>query len=191
MSTPKSARTRLELAAVEQTLVRVVRRPKYAAGYLEGFVVQVGAGWAILAKVTEGGWFDGYIAFRLKDVTSVKRDKGFSSRFARSQPEWPPSSPFAAFAVDDVIDVLRAFGANRVLFGIEKEHEREAIWIGVLDELWPKWLWLQEVDAKAQWSARPLGHKLKAVTTIASGDRYQQALSQIAGAPPELVAHEL
>ena len=186
MAISRVLRTKLDRAAEEQTLIRVTRNLKFASGYLEGFVLHVGRDWAVLAKVADGGWFDGYIAFRLRDVKSVKKGKGISATFSKSRPEWPPTSPFEGKALDDVAEVLNAFGADAALFGIEKESERSALWIGVLYELTPKWLWLQEVDFKGRWATEPLGYKLKAITTVSSGDRYMHALREIAGPTPAI-----
>ena len=186
MAISRVLRSKLNRAAEEQTLIQVRRKPKFATGYLEGYVLHVGLGWAVLAKVADGGWFDGHVAIRLKDVTSVKRGKGISASFAKTRPEWPPTSPFEGETLDDLAQVLNAFGADAAMFGIEKEAERSATWIGILDEVWPKWLWLQEVDFTGRWETKPLGYKLKAITVVSSGNRYVHALREIAGPPPAI-----
>jgi hypothetical protein len=186
MAISRALRAKLERAAEEQTLIRVARKLKFATGYLEGYVLHVGLGWAVLAKVVDGGWFDGQVAFRLKDVSAVKKHKGISASFSKTRPEWPPSSPFGGATFDDVEQVLDAFGADGNMFGIEKEAERKALWIGVLDEVWPKWLWLQEVDFTGRWKTKPLGYKLNAITTVSSGNRYMHALREVAGPPPTI-----
>jgi hypothetical protein len=186
MAISRALRAKLERAARERTLIRVIRKLPFAPGYLEGFVLHVGLDWSVLAQVADGGWFNGYIAFRLKEVTSVKKDKGISPSFSRTRPEWPPTSPFEGESLDDVAQVLNAFGADASLFGIEKEGERSATWIGVLADVGSKWLWLREVDFHGRWAAEPVGYKLKAITTVSSGDRYMQALREIAGPPPAI-----
>ena len=184
MASSKKLRAKLEAARVNQTLVATRRKPKFAIGHVDGFVLHVGRRWAVLAKVADGGWFDGFFAFQLSDLRSVKKDRSVSSAFARSRPEWPPVSPFEPNSFDDVADVLKAFAAHGQLIGIEKERERSAMWIGVMEDLWPKWVWLQQVDPQAIWAEKPLGYKLKSITTVLTGDRYMQALHQVAGPAP-------
>jgi hypothetical protein len=86
------ARRRLHEALDCHDLVRVRLTPKYT-DRLSGFVVGIGEEWALLALTIDGGYFDGYMAFRLKDLARVRRDSGFEGRFARTQPQWPPTSP--------------------------------------------------------------------------------------------------
>jgi hypothetical protein len=53
MAISRALRTKLERAAEEQTLIRVARKLKFANGYLEGYVLHVGLGWAVLAPISE------------------------------------------------------------------------------------------------------------------------------------------
>ena len=77
------ARRRLREALDSQDLVRVRLVPKHA-DRLSGFVVGIGDEWALLALTMDGGYFDGYMAFRLKDIDHVRSDPGFEGRFART-----------------------------------------------------------------------------------------------------------
>lgn len=83
---------KLRRAMNEQRLVRVERSPKYA-NRLDGFVVDAGKKWSLLAQISDGGFFDGFVAFRLRDVGRVPNDKSFESAYARTRPEWPPVAP--------------------------------------------------------------------------------------------------
>ena len=162
-----------------EQMVRVERRPKYADN-LGGFIIAVGAKWALIANIMDGGFFDGYSIFRLSDVVHVRRDKSFEEEFARTQPEWPPSIGFT-INLDDTGAALRALADNFPLIGIEKDHERSAMWIGEVEELGGKWLWLMEVRPDASWHSKPLGYKLKSITTISAGTHYLVGLHGIAG----------
>lgn len=165
-----------------QLMVRVARRPKYS-DRLDGFIVSVGEKWAVLARISDGGFFDGFVAFRIKDVTKIARDRSFESAFARTQAEWPP---ILTFDVDlsSTRGVIEGLSLAAPIFGIQKDRERSAIWIGVLDELSPKVLWLHEVSPDASWHEAPQRYRLKAVRTVSIRNRYMTALAAMAGEPP-------
>ncbi|MBW8764622.1 MAG: hypothetical protein JF592_18925 [Microbacterium sp.] len=183
MASKKKAHARLTRAIGEQHMVRIERTPKFA-DRLNGFVVAVGDEWAVIAQSSDGGFFDGHLAFRLRDVKRIRRDKTFETTFAKTQPEWPPTPPdeVGLNSTSEVIDGLPHGG---VLIGIQKDNEWEAIWIGKLDELWKRVVYLHEVRPDATWHPAPLGYKLKAITTVEVGTRYLQGLAAIAGDGPD------
>lgn len=182
MASKKRVRARLLRAIGEQHMIRVERTPKFA-DRLNGFVVSVGEEWALLAQSSDGGFFDGYLAFRLRDVKRIKRDTTFETTFAMTQPEWPPTQPHD-FDLNSTSEVIEGLASGGALIGIQKENEREAMWIGRLDEMWKRVVYLHEVRPDATWHPAPLGYKLKAITTVETGTHYLVALSAIAGPAP-------
>lgn len=166
----------------DQQMVRIERKPRFA-DRLDGFVLAVGEKWALMARTAEGGHFDGAVFFRVKDVRRVRKDRSFEGTFARTQPEWPPTVDFT-FDLGSTTDVLNGLASLDVIVGIEKDHERSAIWIGRIDEINRKTLWLHEVRPDASWHEAPLGYRLKAITTVSLASRYLNALTTIAGTRP-------
>ncbi|MCU1550324.1 MAG: hypothetical protein JWR36_884 [Glaciihabitans sp.] len=71
MASNKKSLARLRESISEQRIIRVERKPKFADG-LDGFVVLVGERWALMARTADGGFFNGYIAFRIRDVKRIK-----------------------------------------------------------------------------------------------------------------------
>jgi hypothetical protein len=175
----KRDRKTLDWAIDSQEMVRVERKPKYADA-LDGFILGIGSKWALIAKTMDGGFFDGYSLFRLSDVRTVTRNKSFQGKFARTQPEWPPKADFK-IDLNETRNALGALADNFPLIGIEKENERRAMWIGEVEELEDKWLWLMEVRPDASWHKKPLGYKLRSITTISAGTHYLVGLHTIAG----------
>lgn len=164
----------------DQTFVRLVRSPKHADD-IDGFIVAVGEQWGVIQATRDSGYFDGYAAFRLKDVKKLRtRLADFGAEFARTLPTWPPSCP-EGLELDSTVSVVRSMAGESRLVGIEQERRRSAMWIGQLDEVQSKWIWLLEVRPDATWHDVPLGYKTKRVTLVSIDSMYQQALTLVAG----------
>jgi len=164
-----------------------LRRASRPAESVTGFVVATGSSWTLFARTMDGGYFDGHIAIRIADIAHVRPDTSFESAFAKTRPDWPPAIPtwVTSIDLDSTKGMLRSFLHRGHLVGIERDKKYDAIWIGVPDELLGKWLYLWEVTPKAKWEDRPLGYKLRSVTTVIIGSHYQTGLAEIAGDPPE------
>lgn len=179
----KRVRAKLLRALDEQRMVRLERSPKFA-DQLDGFVVALGAKWGLLAQIVDGGFFDGYVAFRLRDVQRIKWDRTFQTAHAKTQPEWPPHRP-PEIGLDSTAELVASLGGSGALISLKKENERRATWIGILDEIQRKFVYLLEVRPDASWHSVPLGYKLRAITSVGIGTRYLTGLAAIAGAAPE------
>lgn len=177
-----SKRERLLNAITENVVVRVDRKVTYADA-LYGFVLRVGAKWALMAQVSEGGYADGFVAFRIADVSQVATDDTIATTFARTQPEWPRKYPNDV-DLDHTRSVITSFGGSGGLIGIEKERERKALWIGMFDEIIDCHVYLHEVRPDGTWHDEPLGYQLSAVTAIYVETRYLAALTVVAGSAP-------
>ncbi|MEU4244932.1 hypothetical protein [Actinoplanes sp. NPDC026619] len=164
--------------------MRITRSPRNA-DRVDGIVVAVGARWALIAHTGDGGFFEGLVAIRVEDVVKVKKDSSFAERFARTQPEWPPTAP-ADLDLDTTAGLLRGMSAISPLVAIEQERRFHSsmMWIGVVHEITKRWLWLREVRPNATWHKRPLGYKLRRITKVSVSDRYLTALAAIAGTGP-------
>ena len=175
---------RLRRAAESQTLVRIKRSPRNA-DRIHGIVVGVGSKWALIADTGDAGFFEGWVAIRVKDVVKVKKDSSFRERFAQTQPEWPPTAP-ANLDLDTTAGLLNGMSAISPLLAIEQERRfhSQMAWIGVVDEVTRRWLWLHEVRPNATWRKRPLGYKLRRITKVFIANRYLTALAAIAGTEP-------
>jgi hypothetical protein len=173
----------LDDAVESRSLVRIRRSPRNA-DTVGGFPLTVGPKWVLVAQTGDGGFFDGLVAIRLKDIVEVQQDTTFERRFAQTQPEWPPTAP-GAIDLATTGGLLRDLSQTWPLIRIEQESLRNGamIWIGVVDEIDDGWLLLREVRPDATWRKRPRGYQLKGITKVVVADRYLTALSAIAGAP--------
>ena len=164
--------------------MRIDRSPRNA-DRVDGIVVAVGAKWALIADTGDGGYFDGLVAVRVKDVVKVKKDTSFARRFVRTQPGWPPTAP-ADLDLDSTAGLLRGMSAISPLLGVEQErrfHSR-MMWVGVIDRVTKRWLGLHDVRPDATWHKRPQQFNLRRITKVLVSDRYLTALAAVAGTEP-------
>lgn len=152
-----------------------------------GFVVAVGRRWVLLARVMDGGFFDGHVAVRLREIARVRPDRSFERAFARTQPEWPPAPPdvLGVLDLDSTAGVLTSLLEPGAIFGIEQDRKYDAVWIGVPHKLTKRWLYIWEARPDGTWHDEPRGYRRNRITVVVMGDHYQVGLSGIAGPPPE------
>ncbi len=182
MPSHKKARRALSEAFEDQVMVDIERTPMEADDST-GYIVALGSKWAMLSRITDGGYFDGYLAFRVAEAERVSRNLSFAPLFAQSLPEWPPHPLGPGLNLDDTAGLLEGLAALSPLIAIEKEHKKRAMWIGELDHIDGNRFWLNEVRPDASWLINLNDHKLAAVTAVTIGGRYLTALAQVSGAP--------
>lgn len=73
------------------TFVELSRRPRHAET-LQGFIVGIGRKWAVIQGTREGGHYNGFSAFRLRDVSKVTSDESFFGA-SRSLEPFRPGRP--------------------------------------------------------------------------------------------------
>lgn len=180
MPSNKKNTKHLKRAAESLTLVRVHRSPRNA-DRVDGFVLEVGRKWVLIADTRDGGFFDGLVAVRLKHVVSVEQDVTFASRFSRTQPEWPPTAS-APFDLDTTQGLLRDLSRLSPVIAIEQEgrFDTAMMWVGKVTEISDGRLWLLEVRPNAKWRKRERGYRLKRITKASVGDEYLTALTTVA-----------
>lgn len=173
-------RAKLSRALRNRTMVRIVRSLKHAVA-IDGLIVAVGESWGVIQGTREGGYFDGYSAFRLKDIKKVRVcTNDFANQFSRTLPTWPPHCP-KALQLDSSVSVVRSMAASSGLIGIEREGRLSAIWIGRLKGVGPQWTRLFEVGPDGSWDEEPSGYKTKQITLVSIETMYQRALAVVAG----------
>lgn len=166
----------------------VLRRRSEPGARYSGYVLAVGAKWVLLARVADGGFFDGHIAFRITDLKHARLDRTFESQAARLRPEWPPRAPDWLVGVDVGLDrtrdALRAFGADGALIAVQKDRRPDGLWVGIVDEIRRHWLYLWEVQPSGEWKDRPLGYRIRRIAAIERGGQYLRGLADVAGTEP-------
>lgn len=161
------------------------RRSEPSARY-SGYVLAIGSKWVLLAQIAEGGFFDGHIAFRLRDLLHVRNDRSFESQATKLRPEWPPRAPVGLAGADlgRTRSVLEAFGADGDLIAVQKDRQPGSLWVGTLDEVRRHWVSLLEVRPDATWHDRPLWYRLRRIAAVERGGQYLRGLADVAGTEP-------
>jgi hypothetical protein len=155
---------------------------------IEGYVVATGREWLLLAALDPAIRLDGHIALRLVDVAGLRRPT--SARFVgaalRLRGQWPPAAPVSPVDLEHVGSVLASLGGGGSLVTVHPEvDEPEHCYIGIIERLGQRWLWLREVSPRAVWLSAPTRHRLNRITRIDTGGLYEQALRDVAGSPPQ------
>ena len=158
-------------------LVKVERLPRYADDAY-GFVLEFSAKWTLLLQIREGGYGDGYLAVRTKDIVNVRSSKTFESQFAQTQPFWPPVNP-GCIDLSTTRNLLDSASKLSGLVGIQRENKLDGLWIGEVVEFTTKRVYVREVRPDATWQDEPLGYKLRSVTSVKIDDDYQRALKAV------------
>jgi hypothetical protein len=171
-------------AALDERRLVLIERSLPFADRVDVYILAIGGKWILTVKVVDGGYFDGYFAVRLRDISRVSRHKDFAVRLAPKVNPWPPQLPAKPIDLESTSGLIGTVAADGSIFGIEKDRQRRAMWIGIIDEVHDGVLWLWELDTKARWSKRPRGYKLAKITSVAWGGRYIGALELSSGERP-------
>lgn len=147
---------------------------------IDGFVVGLGDKWVLIARTMDGGYSDGLIAIRVRDVSALAKDRSFETEFAVTQAQ-PAPADLAAIDLDRTEKVIATMSSLASLVAIERERVRTGcIWIGKYVGKRGKWFGLLEVRPNASWHRKPRGYRLGDVTTVSINSHYLIALAEIA-----------
>ena len=182
------SRERLEAARADRRYVRL-RRGITGAHDLDGYVVDIGTKWVLLARVDPMVVLDGFVAVRIADVAKVA-ERTSSAHFVRRALEirgaWPPDRAVPALDLDGRRALLSSAGAQYPLITLHIEKSRpDACWIGAFHGFGGRQVGLVCVTTNARWEDDVTGFRVSDVTRVDVGGRYDGALGQVAGPPPQ------
>lgn len=174
---------RLHTSLDERRMVRIEFGSKHISR-ADGYVVALGDEWGLLAATMDGGYFNGYRAFQLRDVRQVRWDTSFESRFAPTQPEWPPVSP--GVDLSSTARVIESLAASFPLVSVEHRDAHGCMWVGRPVRFKRKWLVLQEVEPNGSWDDKLQEHRFRSIFNVEVGNRYLVALNEACDPRPDL-----
>lgn len=176
--------TRLQRAREQQRFVSI-RRWIPHSDRIDGFVMDVGRGWVLLAEL-DGVRHDGWCLLRLKDVQAVFIDADpncLAVAVLKARDQWPLHAP--QVELEDAMSAVTSAAAAAPLTTIHVEFDRPDIcWIGSAGVADESTLELLEVDTQGQWRRKPRLIDLEDITRIQFGADYEEGLAIVAGPPP-------
>ncbi|HYY10481.1 MAG TPA: hypothetical protein VE781_06050 [Kineosporiaceae bacterium] len=179
-------RRRLEKALRRQSLLRIHRGYR-KAGDLEGFVVGLGREWVLLALLGDGVHLNGHVALRLaglSTVTTNRKPGSFIHRALQARGEWPPEA--VDVDLDSAAGVVRSAALLQPLVTLHIEAiDAGVAFIGRPVKVGRRRVHLLEVDPEAEWWPVPTTWRLDDLTRVDFGGDYEEALTLIAGPPPD------
>lgn len=153
---------------------------------ITGFVVQATEAWVLIHK-SEDTWLNGYTAIRTKDVTEVNDVGGddITVRALRHYGERPVnpesvtlSNPIALFeTANKVFDLIGIYQEERFI---------DECYIGRFRGTSGETLLLQEINSHAEWETNVSTWDIASITRVDFGSRYELALRDIGGEPPDI-----
>ncbi len=128
----------------------------------------------LLLQTLENGWFlDGYSVIRIDDITKYRffDEEGSFERKVREKlgcSVKPPATPIDLSSMRSVAASLLAAGK---MLSLEKENSyHNTMWLGKIQRITAKSLFLSELDSEAHWS-HDHRHSIAAITNICCDNR--------------------
>ncbi|MEV6874665.1 hypothetical protein [Amycolatopsis sp. NPDC051128] len=178
---------RLKRAQASYELVRV-SRVLGDADPVEGYVVDVGERWVLVAVLDASVVVDGFVAVPIADIARVKTRRGsreFVERALRLRDEWPPAPPAATISLGDLVPLVRSAARQYPTITIHIEgRDPDVCFIGIPVKFGRRSLRLLEVDPNAEWWDRSRKWAWSDITRVDFGGRYERTLFEVAGTPP-------
>lgn len=169
--TAKKVRKRLQKAL--ETGERLYVKRAFDAWKTYGFVVGLSDEWVLIHKVVDCR-FNGWVALRRADITSVGADTGFVGRLLEKRGQSPKAQP--ELDLTDIVSLLRTAHAAAPIVDIELEkREPNVCYIGRIDKVGKRKVKLNEIDTRARWRSNR-SFPLKHITQISLGNDYCEGL---------------
>jgi hypothetical protein len=172
----KKNKSRLALAVRKQLLVRFASA--LDRGTVNGYVLDIGPQFFLIALVSDGIRFNGFQCYRLSDVRKLSvPDKyaPFHEAVLKKRGERIPKKP--PVLVSSLAELLLTANRAFPLVTIHREKvDGSACWIGRVIEIAKGCMTLLEIGPGATWDDRLETYRLSEITRVDFGGDYEDAL---------------
>jgi hypothetical protein len=161
-------------------LVRFKRR--FESSEIHGYVEDVGPEYFLLSLISDRIRFDGFVCFRISDVSDIRPDPytEFVEAALDKRAELRPAKP--AVNLETLTGLLLTAGDAFPLVTIHHEITHPDIChIGKVLQVNRGSVWLLEISPNATWDSEPYRHTLRDITQINFGGDYEDALQRVGG----------
>jgi hypothetical protein len=156
----------------------------------EGYVLQIGPKWMLMATPDDRVRPDGYSLLRIKDVASVSRGKTHDRLFRRyleMHGNWPPQLPPSAVDLTGLPAAIGSLGAQFPLVSVFTEQTRpDECYIGTVTKVTDRAVHMLDITTQGEWETTLTRRKLSTITRVDVGGGYERALAEVGGAPPSM-----
>jgi hypothetical protein len=151
---------------------------------IEGFVLDVGERWVLVATLSDSIYIDGFAVFPIGDVGAVE-DRSDEMRFVRRalvlQRSWPPPRPAVPLDLDDTATMLKSIAAIAPVVTLFTERiDDDVCFVGVPMNVRTGSLDLREIRYDATWRSEPSAWSFSDITRIEFADRYSGIIYAVA-----------
>ena len=179
----KKYRSQLTRARRDGLLVKFTR--PFESGSFEGYVLDIGPHFFLLALVNSEIYFNGFSCLRLRDVRNLQVPAKYAAfveaaleKRGQRKPQKPPVN------VSGVPELLLSANEAFPLLTIHCESvDPDVCHIGRLVGLRRGRVALLEIGPDATWDAKPEEYSLNQITRIDFGGGYEEALHLVGGSP--------
>jgi hypothetical protein len=176
-------RAGLKAALADRTFIRLSRACE--TGMVRGYVQAVGPKLFVICLVSDAARYDGFQAFRIKDVVSFSPDPhaAFSEAALFARGEVRPRAP--AVVVDDMEGLVMSASLAFPLITLHYEIKDPGVcWIGAVRSVGKGVVDFLEIDPDAQWDEKPTVYPLTGITRVDFGCGYEASLALVGGPAP-------
>ena len=184
-----SVRAQLRAAQTSGELVRLWRNG-LEAGSFAGYVLDVGNEYVLLWVVGDFLGFDGIFALRHRDVTELEapdKNAGFIEKAMALKGVTRDTLELPSGVLDSATELLQwmALQSNVLSVHVDTEETHEVCYVGRFVGFDADGFQLQEITPDAEWMHELSMFGLEEISAISFDGPYNEALSQIAGQPPD------
>lgn len=166
----------------ERLLKRVGRR--CTSDRLQGFVLDVGDTWVLMAVLADNISLNGFSVFRLADVTTVEDRAEMSSFVSQTlvdQKTWPPSRPSRPVRLGDTRAMISdASLVSSVVLIYTEDVDEDVCFVGIPVGFTDRSVGLREISYTGTWTEDSSEWYFDEITRLDFGDLYTSRLLAVA-----------
>jgi hypothetical protein len=178
-------KTRSQLLLARRNKVLVTFTRPFERGSVNGYVIEIGPEFFLIALVSDGIRFDGFQCFRLSDVRRLQvpgKYAAFAESALKKRGKRIPKKP--TVLVSSLPKLLVTANRAFPLITIHREKVDPAVCqIGHVVDLRNGGVVLLEIGPDAVWDEKPETYRLSEITRVDFGGDYEEALHLVGGLP--------